>query len=95
MSSPTSQARKAVRAATLSRLLSWLAAALADRGWPVLVVEHPGSDQQAIQASLLGDAPPPGAETLPQRLADLQAVLDDLRPHGRRPGFRRRPGHPL
>lgn len=59
--------------------LSWLAAALADRGWPVLVVEHPGSDQQAIQASLLGDAPPPGAETLPQRLADLQAVLDAQR----------------
>ena len=59
--------------------LSWLAAALADRGWPVLVVEHPGSDQQAIQASLLGDAPPPGAETLPQRLADLQAVLEAQR----------------
>ena len=59
--------------------LSWLAAALADRGWPVLVVVHPGSDQQALQASLLGDAPPPGAETLPQRLADLQAVLEAQR----------------
>ena len=59
--------------------LSWLAAALADHGWPVLVVEHPGSDQQAIQASLLGDAPPPGAESLPQRIADLQAVLEAQR----------------
>jgi predicted dienelactone hydrolase len=59
--------------------LSWLAAALADRGWPVLVVVHPGSDQQALQASLLGDAQPPGAETLPQRLADLQAVLEAQR----------------
>ena len=59
--------------------LSWLAAALADRGWPVLVVVHPGSDQQALQASLLGDAPPPGAESLPQRLADLQAVLEAQR----------------
>jgi predicted dienelactone hydrolase len=66
--------------------LSWLAAALADRGWPVLVVEHPGSDQQAIQASLLGDAPPPGAETLPQRLADLQAVFEAQR-DGQLPPF--------
>lgn len=66
--------------------LNWLAAALADRGWPVLVVEHPGSDQQAIQASLLGDAPPPGAETLPQRLADLQAVLEAQR-EGQLPPF--------
>ncbi len=66
--------------------LSWLAAALADRGWPVLVVDHPGSDQQALQASLLGDAPPPGAETLPQRLADLQAVFEAQR-DGRLPPF--------
>jgi len=43
------------------------------------VVVHPGSDQQALQASLLGDAPPPGAESLPQRLADLQAVLEAQR----------------
>ena len=55
--------------------LSWLAAALAAQGWPVLVVEHPGSNAQAVRASLLGDAPPPGAESLPGRLADLQAVL--------------------
>ena len=66
--------------------LSWLAAALADRGWPVLVVDHPGSDQQALQASLLGDAPPPGAESLPQRLADLQAVLEAKR-EGQLPAF--------
>jgi predicted dienelactone hydrolase len=66
--------------------LSWLAAALADRGWPVLVVDHPGSDQRALQASLLGDAPPPGAESLPQRLADLQAVLEAQR-EGQLPAF--------
>jgi len=66
--------------------LSWLAAALADRGWPVLVLEHPGSDQQALQASLLGDAPPPGAEALPQRLADLQAVFEAQR-DGQLPSF--------
>ncbi|MEX0588416.1 MAG: alpha/beta fold hydrolase [Cyanobium sp.] len=66
--------------------LGWLASALADRGWPVLVVEHPGSDQRALQSSLLGDAPPPGAETLPARLADLQAVLEAQR-EGRLPPF--------
>ena len=66
--------------------LSWLASALADRGWPAVVLEHPGSDQQALQASLLGDAPPPGAEALPQRLADLQAVLEAQR-EGRLPSF--------
>ncbi len=55
--------------------LSWLAAALADRGWPSVVLQHPGSDFGAMQALLAGEQPPPGAETLPDRLADLQAVL--------------------
>ena len=58
-----------------SSQLGWLAQSLAERGWPVLVVEHPGSDEQAVKASLVGDAPPPGAESVPERLADLQAVL--------------------
>jgi predicted dienelactone hydrolase len=55
--------------------LSWLAASLSAQGWPVLVVEHPGSNRTALQASLQGDLPPPGADSLPGRLADLQAVL--------------------
>ena len=55
--------------------LGWLAAALSAHGWPVVVVEHPGSNAQAVRASLLGEAPPPGVESLPDRLADLQAVL--------------------
>jgi len=55
--------------------LSWLAAAVADRGWPVVVLEHPGSDGKAMKASLNGQRPPPGAESLPDRLQDLQAVL--------------------
>jgi predicted dienelactone hydrolase len=55
--------------------LSWLADALSAQGWPALVVEHPGSDVHAVAATLLGDASPPGAESLPDRLADLQAVL--------------------
>jgi predicted dienelactone hydrolase len=55
--------------------LSWLAGALAQRGWPAVVVEHPGSDEEAVKESLEGAAPPPGAESVPARLADLQAVL--------------------
>lgn len=59
-----------------SSQLNWLASALAEQGWPVLVLEHPGSDERAVQASLSGQGPPPGAESVPQRLADLQAVLN-------------------
>ncbi len=62
--------------------LGWLAAALAERGWPVVVLEHPGSDGKAMKASLNGDQPPPGAESLPDRLADLQAVLAAQRSGG-------------
>jgi predicted dienelactone hydrolase len=67
-----------------SSQLDWLASALAEQGWPVLVLEHPGSDQRAVQASLRGEGPPPGAESVPQRLADLQAVLS-ARAEGRLP----------
>ncbi|MCP9809215.1 alpha/beta hydrolase [Cyanobium sp. HWJ4-Hawea] len=55
--------------------LSWLAQSLAERGWPVVLLEHPGSDDRAVEDALLGYIPPPGAEALPQRLADVQAVL--------------------
>lgn len=69
--------------------MGWLAAALAERGWPVVVLQHPGSDAAAVKATLVGLRPPPGAETLQQRLADLQAVLRaqhaGLLPLGQRP----------
>lgn len=55
--------------------LSWLAAALSRWGWPVVVLDHPGSDASALQASLVGRRPPPDAESLGERLADVQAVL--------------------
>lgn len=55
--------------------LSWLAATLAQWGWPVVVVDHPGSNEAALQASLIGQKPPPGSESLAQRLADVDAVL--------------------
>lgn len=58
-----------------SAQLSWLAQGLAARGWPVLVIEHPGSNEQAVRQMLDGQRPPPGAETLPDRLADVEAVL--------------------
>jgi predicted dienelactone hydrolase len=62
--------------------MGWLASALALKGWPVVVVEHPGSDAAAVKATLEGLRPPPGAETLQPRLADLNAVL-----HAQREGL--------
>ncbi len=53
----------------------WLARSLSRDGWIVLLLEHPGSDAQAVQALLNGLRPVPGAEVLPDRLADLRAVL--------------------
>ncbi|MFS6825895.1 alpha/beta hydrolase family protein [Cyanobium sp. ATX-6F1] len=55
--------------------MGWLGAELAARGWSVLALEHPGSDQKAVKELLDGRRPLPGAETLPDRLADLEAVL--------------------
>ena len=48
---------------------------LSRRGWAVLVPEHPGSDDEAVQALLEGRLSPPGAEVLPARLKDLDALL--------------------
>ena len=53
----------------------WLGRSLSRRGYSVLVLEHPGSDALAVQALLEGRLPPPGAEVIPDRLLDLQAVL--------------------
>ncbi len=53
----------------------WLGRVLSAEGWPVVVLEHPGSDAVAVEAWLQGRRRPPGAEVLPQRLKDLDAVL--------------------
>ena len=53
----------------------WLGRVLSAEGWPVVVLEHPGSDAIAVEAWLQGRRRPPGAEVLPQRLKDLDAVL--------------------
>lgn len=53
----------------------WLGRLLSHQGWPVVVLEHPGSDSDAVGAWLQGNRRPPGAEVLPDRLQDLEAVL--------------------
>ena len=58
-----------------SAQLEWLAASLRDRGWSVLLLEHPGSDEPAMRAWLEGRRQPPAAETLGDRLRDLRAVV--------------------
>jgi len=58
-----------------SAQLEWLAAALRERGWVVVVVEHPGSDEAAMRAWIEGQRLPPAAEPLPDRVRDLQAVV--------------------
>lgn len=58
-----------------SNQLAWYAAALRDRGWPVVLLEHPGSDAVALRDWLAGRRQPPAAETLVDRLLDLQAVV--------------------
>ena len=53
----------------------WLGRLLSAEGWPVVVLEHPGSDSDAVGAWLEGRQRPPGAEVIPDRLHDLDAVL--------------------
>ena len=62
--------------------MEWLAGALAARGWPVLAVQHPGSDDAAVRGLLEGRQTLPGLETLPARLQALQAVQSAVS-HGR------------
>ena len=53
----------------------WLARRIGSRGWPIVLLEHPGSDAKAVQELLEGKSPAPGAEVLPDRLKDLYSVL--------------------
>ena len=57
----------------------WLAEALTEAGWDVVIIEHPGSDAEAIQALLDGRQSFDGARALRQRLLDLDAVLEAQR----------------
>ena len=53
----------------------WLARRLSSYGWPIVVLEHPGSNAKAVQELLEGRRLAPGAEVLPNRLKDLYSVL--------------------
>ena len=53
----------------------WLARKLSFNGWPVVLLEHPGSDVKAVQELLEGTNVVPGAEVLPDRLDDLNEVI--------------------
>ena len=55
---------------------NWLARSLSHNGWPVVVLDHPGSDSLALEALLKGRLPLPGAEVIPDRLNDLDSVLE-------------------
>lgn len=55
--------------------LRWLAQALHERKWPVVLLDHPGSNELAVRELVQGRRLPPGAETLPGRVQDLQAVV--------------------
>jgi len=59
--------------------LGWFGAAMAQWGWSVAVIQHPGSDGPALRAALEGQGPPPGAASLKIRLQDVKAVLEARR----------------
>ena len=59
--------------------LGWFAAAMAQWGWSVAVIQHPGSDGPALKAALEGRGSTPGASSLPERLQDVAAVLEAQR----------------
>ncbi len=54
----------------------WLARSLSHNGWPVVVLDHPGSDSLALEALVKGRLPLPGAEVIPDRVNDLDSVIN-------------------
>jgi predicted dienelactone hydrolase len=59
--------------------LAWLGHGLAAQGWPVVSVQHQGSDVDAVRGLLEGREPLPGIETLPVRIKDFEAVSAAIR----------------
>ena len=53
----------------------WLARSLSHHGWPVIMLDHPGSDSDTFQALMDGRLPAPGLEVIPNRLSDIREVL--------------------
>jgi len=55
----------------------WLSKSLSAQGWPVVALDHPGSDAKALNLLKKGNLPFPGGEELfTNRLYDLMAVID-------------------
>lgn len=54
--------------------LAWLGRGLAVQGWPVVLVQHQGSDAEAVRGLLEGRAALPGIESLPNRIKDFEAI---------------------
>ena len=54
----------------------WLGKGLSKKGWPVIFIDHIGSNSDAIKASIKGENPlPEGEDIFLYRLKDLDAVI--------------------
>ena len=59
---------------------SWLGSGLSKKGWPVIFIEHQGSDSVALNASIKGDeALPGGADIYLYRIKDLDFVINSYK----------------
>ena len=59
---------------------SWLGSGLSKKGWPVIFIEHQGSDSVAMNASIKGDeALPGGADIYLYRIKDLDFVINSYK----------------
>ncbi len=58
----------------------WIGSGLSERGWPVILIEHQGSNSEALNAAFKGsDSLPGGADIFLYRLKDLDAVINEFR----------------
>ena len=55
----------------------WLSKELSRKGWPVIFIDHPGSNSEALKASFEGkEALPGGADIYLYRLKDLDLIIN-------------------
>ncbi len=59
---------------------SWLGSGLSKKGWPVIFIEHKGSDSVALNSSIKGDKALPGsADIYLNRIKDLDFVINSYK----------------
>ena len=59
---------------------SWLGSGLSQKGWPVIFIEHKGSDSVALNSSINGNqALPGGADIYLYRIKDLDSVINSYK----------------